>query len=87
MILITGSSNRGHGICCKPDYKGNHCNSDGTNWCSLPAEGTSNPAGHKSIITASTGLNHQMFAFNTIINQKQCGISNDQDSLNMTLTA
>ena len=25
MISITGSSNRGHGICCKPEYQGEFC--------------------------------------------------------------
>lgn len=34
MIQVTGSSNAGHGICCKPDYEGLHCNSDGEHRCS-----------------------------------------------------
>lgn len=29
IIKVTGSSNRGHGVCCKPDSKDKHCVDDG----------------------------------------------------------
>ena len=39
MILQTGSSNRGHGLCCKMDYFGELCNNEaGKNVCSEPSE-------------------------------------------------
>ena len=34
MIKVTGSSNSGHAVCCKPDYSGEHCNNDGDHQCS-----------------------------------------------------
>jgi len=34
MIKTTGSSNPGHGLCCKPGYAGEHCNDDGEHVCS-----------------------------------------------------
>ena len=34
MIQYTGSSNRGHGLCCKPLYIGDDCNSNGELTCS-----------------------------------------------------
>ena len=34
MISYTGSSNRGHGYCCKPDYTGDHCDNSDTMICS-----------------------------------------------------
>ena len=37
MIRLTGSSNYGHALCCKPDYTGGYCNSDGPLTCSQPS--------------------------------------------------
>ena len=34
MIGVTGSSNIGHGVCCKPGYSGDHCNDAGDQVCS-----------------------------------------------------
>jgi len=35
MLLVTGSSNFGHGVCCKPGYTGEHCEtSDSAHTCS-----------------------------------------------------
>jgi len=34
MIGVTGSSNVGHGVCCKPGYSGDHCNDEGDQVCS-----------------------------------------------------
>ena len=36
MMKVTGSSNKGHGVCCKVDYEGEHCNNDGDHLCSSP---------------------------------------------------
>ena len=38
MILATGSSNKGHGICCRPDYYGNLCKTHKTYKCSEPTD-------------------------------------------------
>ena len=37
MIKVTGSSNIAHGVCCKPDFSGEHCNSDSDHVCSAPS--------------------------------------------------
>jgi len=37
MIEVTGSSNFAHGVCCKGDYDGLHCNEDGDHVCSPPS--------------------------------------------------
>ena len=37
MFRVTGSSNFGHGVCCKPDYEGQHCGpNDSKHTCSQP---------------------------------------------------
>jgi len=36
MFKVTKSSNFGHAVCCKPDYTGLHCNSNGEHRCSQP---------------------------------------------------
>jgi len=40
LIKATGSSNRAHGVCCKPGFAGEHCNTEGPNTCSQPASGS-----------------------------------------------
>lgn len=52
MIKTTGSSNKAHGICCKPGYSGEHCNDgDDNHICSLPAAAVDTPNNFKSILT------------------------------------
>tara|TARA_B110000285_G_C15067648_1_gene586082 strand:+ start:176 stop:409 length:234 start_codon:yes stop_codon:yes gene_type:complete len=43
MISATGSSNKAHGICCKPDYTGDHCDNNEKVSCSLPVAGADTP--------------------------------------------
>jgi hypothetical protein len=43
MISTTGSSNKGHGICCKPDYTGDHCDTNEKYICSEPVAGVDTP--------------------------------------------
>lgn len=74
MILVTGSSNYGHAICCKPDYFGEDCNSDGRFTCSEPAFALDTKSKYKDILTDGM-LNHQMFAFMPKTNAYLCGIS------------
>jgi len=52
MNKITGSSNAGHAICCKPDYKEGLCDSNNNPICSLPSLGADTPANFKPILTA-----------------------------------
>ena len=40
MMALTGSSNRGHGLCCKTSSNSYPCNSDDMIICSQPAEDT-----------------------------------------------
>ena len=87
MIGVTGSSNRGHGLCCQADYRGPTCNDDENIECSQPAIGIDNSQEFQSVITEEDGLNHQMFAFNTILNQKKCGINNSETEESFKLEA
>lgn len=62
MIDITGSSNRGHAICCKTGYSKTPCESNEDQVCSLPTDGESYGVGDsthtnfKPILT--NNLNH-----------------------------
>ena len=86
MIRVTGSSNIGHGVCCKPDYTGDHCNSDADHECSQPAKITDANSPLKDILRTGD-LNYKMFAYCPGTNQKICGISDDTTSHDMTLYA
>lgn len=84
MMQVTGSSNRGHGLCCKTDYDGEGCGpSDAKHDCSPPAENTDPTSPYAAVVSAGNLLYH-MFAFNPTTNQRECGIA-DSDSSDMTL--
>lgn len=85
MMKVTRSSNKGHGICCKPDFYGEHCNSDSLHICSEPVHDTNSDSKYKDILSTEN-LNYQMFAFCTTTNQKNCGISSST-SVDMSLKA
>lgn len=51
MAKVTGSSNFGHGVCCKPDYTGEHCNSDIEHRCSQPVTRTDTKKEFVNILT------------------------------------
>ena len=55
MLAVTGSSNPGHGICCKPGYEGPNCMTNEQTTCSQPVFETAD-----SLFTDITtdGLNH-----------------------------
>ena len=76
MVLETGSSNFGHGICCKPQYHGEFCNNDGNHRCSQPASASDTSDSYKDILTDGR-YNHQLFAFLPKNNASKCGIEND----------
>lgn len=62
MIALTGSSNKGHGLCCKPGSTHENCvNSDKLS-CSQPANVANTLGKYKPILTKDT-TNYQMFAF------------------------
>jgi hypothetical protein len=63
MIAVTGSSNWGHGVCCKPDFNGEHCNSDADHECSEPAKVTDVTNSPVKDILRSGSLNYKMFAY------------------------
>jgi len=73
MLQVTGSSNRGHGVCCKPGFTGQHCNDDGAHVCSQPASAQDTSAPYNNVLT--NGFNHQLFAYCPRTNAKTCGIS------------
>ena len=76
MVLVTGSSNYGHGVCCKPDFESEHCNSNSDHFCSEPVSYLETKNKYKSILTDEL-LNHQMFAFLPKTSPYKCGISNE----------
>jgi hypothetical protein len=78
MILTTGSSNFGHGVCCKPGSTNEHCvgGAGSDHICSQPALAKDTPEKYKPILTG--GVNYQMFAFCPKTNPKMCGISNSK---------
>lgn len=89
MMLETGSSNRGHGICCKPNATEGICSGDdGIHECSMPVSGNdTDPELHDILTESPNGLvNHQMFAFCPMTSQATCGIpKGSSESLDMTL--
>lgn len=85
MMKVTGSSNKGHGICCKSDFTGKHCNGDSLHTCSEPVHDTGPDSLYKDILSTDN-LNYQMFAFCTQTNQKNCGMSSSASS-DMSLLA
>jgi hypothetical protein len=74
MIKHTGSSNRGHALCCKPGSTNEYCETGVEHTCSQPVLEKDTSSLFDGILTA--GKNYQMFAFCPQINQKTCGISN-----------
>ena len=62
MIQTTGSSNVAHGVCCKPDYTGEHCNSDNDHECSAPSFIEDTSSKWADVLTLQN-RNMQMFAF------------------------
>lgn len=61
MMLETGSSNRGHGICCKPNATEGICSGDdGIHECSMPVSGNdTDPELHDILTESPNGLvNH-----------------------------
>lgn len=88
MIKTTGSSNPGHGLCCKPGFSGEHCNDDGEHVCSQAVAASDTTAAYKSILTGTT--NNQMFAFCPKTTAKMCGVSStttEDDSASLVLDA
>ena len=67
MESITGSSNPAHGLCCKPDFIGEHCDTDADTICSPAA------------LPVKTGKpNFQIFMYNPLANHWTCGLADDE---------
>ena len=81
MIQLTGSSNKGHGICCKPGSTNSNCVASDTLACSQPSNVANTIPKYKPILTSDT-TNNQMFAFCPKTNAKSCGIKNSDDTTN-----
>ena len=86
LIRITGSSNYGHGICCKPNYKGKYCNDKGVLICSQPVSYLDTSPEYLEVLTDGE-KNHQMFSFLPKTNPVTCGISKVDYKGEMKLTA
>lgn len=76
-IAVTGSSNQGHGTCCKPDnVSDTHCQDKGDYICSQPVLASDGADEWKAIATG--GKNMQMIAYCPLIKPATCGLtSND----------
>lgn len=86
MFRVTGSSNFGHAVCCKPDYEGQHCSpNDSQHICSQPVMGKESDDEFTDV-RSKGNLNHQLFAFCPMISQEVCGIANST-SIDMGLKA
>ena len=73
MIAKTGSSNSGHGVCCRQDYNEGVCAPSATHICS---PGVTEEGKYEDVLTDDK--NYQMFAFCPKGgNAKVCGISDD----------
>ena len=86
MIVATGSSYYGHGVCCKSSYDGPHCNNDSKHLCSAPSFITDKESKWADILSPDN-LNYQMFAFCPSINQKICGLSDDPSKTDLSAYA
>lgn len=76
MMKVTGSSNTGHAVCCKPGYEGEHCNSNTDHICSQPVSAADTKFEFKNILTSATE-NHQLFAFCPRTSPVMCGIGTE----------
>lgn len=70
----SGSSQYGHGYCCKPGYNGKNCSNVGF-WCSQPAAARDTSSEFMKILTDGR-VNNQFFAF-LPTDPYRCGISNN----------
>ena len=84
-MAVTGSSNRAHGVCCKPDSTDFHCNDNPEHVCSPPSFDTS--SSDFANVLDSNGRNHQLFAFCPQTTRSFCGISSESENSNMRLNA
>ena len=73
MIAVTGSSNRGHGMCCKPEYQGEYCVTNDEYVCSQPVDEEDTLANYTDILTDGE-LNYQMHAFCPATTEAICGV-------------
>ena len=86
MMNATGSSNRGHGVCCKPEYTGTHCGpSNPSHVCSPASVVQDLTSDYKNVLTDQT-RNYQLFAFCPMTTQEICGLGTS-NSTDMTLKA
>ena len=84
MMLVTGSSNFAHGVCCKESFTGQYCNEDDDHVCGPPSYVSDTSSSKYSALNGNR--NYQMFAFCPGISHKDCGVS-DSESKDMHLYA
>ena len=82
-IAVNGSSNKGHGICCKPDnVTDSHCKDEGDYICSAPILEADNDTKWKNIMTA--GKNMQLSAYCPLIQPEKCGLTGGSHDIDAT---
>ena len=84
LIKVTGSSNPGHAVCCKPGYSGAHCTTNAETICSQPAQKDDTSSDYKIVLSGD--FNQQFFAFCPQTTASQCGTgtgttADDENSL------
>ena len=71
-ISVTGSSNPGHAVCCKPDFVGKNCETIDDTVCSQPAYKDNTADKYKNILSGDN--NQQLFAFCPKTTAALCGV-------------
>ena len=88
MMAVTGSSNFGHGLCCRNGYNEGFCSpSDSGHICSPQSYDPDPDSKYKDVRTNMKTIgwrNFEMFAFCPLVSHKRCGID-DSNSYDMNL--
>lgn len=85
IMILTGSSNFGHSICCKPEYKGKNCVSDDQITCGPPSIVPDDAdSDYKDIL--NDNRNYQMFAFCPALKPQRCGMNTTDTGMTIFAT-
>jgi undecaprenyl pyrophosphate synthase len=85
-MILTGSSNFGHSICCKPDYTGGNCKTNDIVTCGPPSI-EANPKSSKFVDVLNDGnRNYQMFAFCPALKPERCGMNSTDNGMTIYAT-
>lgn len=83
IMILTGSSNFGHSICCKPDYHEGLCQTSGDLICGPPSKYEEGYEGSYSEVLNDDMTNYQMFAFCPAVNPNRCGLNDTNPNMHV----